>query len=413
MDLSHPQMTWSCPADVDRMQREVGKEKVWPLEGVAISAKKIICKGRKELIEILGRNILHVLYSRYIITRKEYWDFPEAEEDSKEKSKKLLHMIQERGEQACCRFLECVEMEHPGSIQNVLLAIHAEDHSRVYIAHFVKGEMKLEKPDRVEPHHAVLENPKFSSLGIVFKKWFKQKINTVARLYQILRFNMPIFHLYLLPNDPSLIKAVDEHEAKHHYQRIVKPPGTLKSLKIGTQVFVQTLDNVTICPEEVKFQYLSAEKEQHFVELSAGQMQEKFSFTLVEKRTNELIWKAHVNQGDCGSSLPHTPSQRKVEKIPSKPATEKTIADCLMSTLENLEEDELKRFKLKLHEFPLREGYDNIPLGKLEKADVVDLCQRLLSSYMEDYAVQVTAKVLRAINCRNEAQKLLALTGKE
>ncbi|XP_060137749.1 pyrin-like isoform X2 [Zootoca vivipara] len=35
------------PTDVDRMQREVGKEKVWPLEGVAISAKKIICKGRK------------------------------------------------------------------------------------------------------------------------------------------------------------------------------------------------------------------------------------------------------------------------------------------------------------------------------------------------------------------------------
>uniref|UniRef100_A0A670JKT3 Caspase recruitment domain family member 8 n=2 Tax=Podarcis muralis TaxID=64176 RepID=A0A670JKT3_PODMU len=430
------------PADVDRMQREVGKEQVWPLEGVAISAKKIICKGRKELIEILGRDILHVLYSRYIITRKEFWDLLEAEEDSKEKSKKLLHMIQERGEQACCRFLECVEMEHPGSIQNLLLAIQgsgqdpiqtpghsglqlesplfaeegsstemenpagsgesgrgswcpseelpekikpvmvcdsegghkkyrvsstkagsfscldtdlicevreavtltyyfdswpkhlegqtteelhvagpllniqvdvveavtaihiphflslsAEDHSGVYIAHFVRGEMNLEKPDRVEPHHVVLENPKFSSLGIVFKKMFKQKINTVARLYQRLRLKMPIFHLYLLPNDPSLIKAVDEHEANCHSRRIEKPPGTLKSLKIGTPIFVQTLDDVTIWPEEVKFQYLDAEKLQQYVELSAEQMQEKFSFTLVEKRTNKLIWKAHVNRG--------------------------------------------------------------------------------------------------------------------
>ncbi|XP_033025901.1 caspase recruitment domain-containing protein 8-like isoform X2 [Lacerta agilis] len=157
--------------------------------------------------------------------------------------------------------------------------------------------MKLEKPDRVEPHHAVLENPKFSSLGIIFKKMFKQKINTVARLYQILRFKMPIFHLYLLPNDPSLIKAVDEHEANCHSQRIEKPPGTLISLKIGTSVFVQTLDDVTIWPEEVKFQYLDAEKLQQYVELSAEQMQEKFSFTLVEKRTNKLIWKADVKRG--------------------------------------------------------------------------------------------------------------------
>ncbi|XP_053216145.1 uncharacterized protein LOC128398905 [Podarcis raffonei] len=428
------------PADVGRMQREVERNK--PLEGVTISAKKIICKGRKELIEILGRDILHVLFSRYIITRKEFWDLLEAEEDSKEKSKKLLRMIQGRGEQACCQFLECVEMEHLGSIQNLLLAIRgsgqdpvqtsghsglqlesplfaeeggstkmenpagsgessrgswcpseelpekikpdmvwdsegghkkyrvsstkagsfscldsdlicevreavtltyyfdswlkllevqnteelhvagpllniqvdvveavtaihiphflslsAEDHSGVYIAHFVKGEMKLEKPDRVEPHHVVLENPKFSSLGIIFKKMFNQKINTVARLYQRLRFKMLIFHLYLLPNDPSLIKAVDEHEANCHSQRLEKPPGTLKSLKIGTPVFVQTLDDVTIWPEEVKLQYLDAEKLQQYVELSAEQMQEKFSFTLVEKRTNKLIWKAHVKQG--------------------------------------------------------------------------------------------------------------------
>ncbi|XP_033025902.1 caspase recruitment domain-containing protein 8-like isoform X3 [Lacerta agilis] len=155
--------------------------------------------------------------------------------------------------------------------------------------------MKLEKPDRVEPHQAVLENPKFSSPGIIFRKMFKQKMNTMARLYQILRFKMPIFYLYLLPNDPSLIKAVDEHEANS--QRIEKPPGTLKSLKIGTPVFVQTLDDVTIWPEEVKFQYLDAEKLQQYVELSAEQMQEKFSFTLVEKRTNKLIWKADVKRG--------------------------------------------------------------------------------------------------------------------
>nr|XP_034990592.1 pyrin domain-containing protein 1 isoform X1 [Zootoca vivipara] len=86
---------------------------------------------------------------------------------------------------------------------------------------------------------------------------------------------------------------------------------------------------------------------------------------------------------------------------------EKTITDSLMCTLENLREDELKKFKLKLHEFPVKKCWDNIPLGKLEKADVVDLSLLLLKFYTGDYAVQVTADVLRTINCRDEAERLL------
>nr|XP_028560037.1 pyrin domain-containing protein 1-like [Podarcis muralis] len=86
---------------------------------------------------------------------------------------------------------------------------------------------------------------------------------------------------------------------------------------------------------------------------------------------------------------------------------EKTITDSLVSTLENLRENELKKFKLKLHEFPVKKGYDNIPRGTLEKADVVDLSLLLLNFYTRDYAVQVTAEVLRTINCRDEAERLL------
>ncbi|XP_033024259.1 uncharacterized protein LOC117057518, partial [Lacerta agilis] len=106
------------------------------------------------------------------------------------------------------------------------LCLEGEDSSHVYIAHFVEGEMRLEKPDRVEPHHAVLENPKFSSLGVVFKKWFKQKINTVVLLYHTLQLETPTFHLYLLPNDSSIVKAVEKHEVNS--KRIEKPPMTLK-----------------------------------------------------------------------------------------------------------------------------------------------------------------------------------------
>nr|XP_034990590.1 NACHT, LRR and PYD domains-containing protein 1-like [Zootoca vivipara] len=127
------------------------------------------------------------------------------------------------------------------------LCLEGKDSSHVYIAHFVEGEMRLEKPDRVEPHHAVMENPKFSSFGVIFKKWFKQKINTVVLLYQSLQLETPTFHLYLLPNDSSVVKKVEKREVNS--KRIEKPPGTLKPLTIGSQVSLKASEDVTVCPQ--------------------------------------------------------------------------------------------------------------------------------------------------------------------
>uniref|UniRef100_A0A670ZBE8 Apoptosis-associated speck-like protein containing a CARD n=1 Tax=Pseudonaja textilis TaxID=8673 RepID=A0A670ZBE8_PSETE len=75
-------------------------------------------------------------------------------------------------------------------------------------------------------------------------------------------------------------------------------------------------------------------------------------------------------------------------------------------TLEDLTEDELRKFKTNLHEFPVKPGYDNIPRGQLQKADVLDLSELLLDSYTQDYAVEVTAAVLRRCHCNPQAEKL-------
>ncbi|XP_060137705.1 NACHT, LRR and PYD domains-containing protein 1a allele 5-like [Zootoca vivipara] len=291
--------------------------------------------------------------------------------------------------------------------------------------------MSLEKPDRVGPYHVVLENPNFSPRGAILRtswSWFKRKIlvHSVALLYQMLRFNSPKFHLYLLPNDSSVRKAVHEHEVQSPSRRIDKPPWTLRPLTIGSRFFVvNDVNDVRVCPKEVEFQYLDADKLQQYVELSAEHMQDMFNFSVMEKRKNELIWEAcvtqeelkssemmssppHSEQGACCYTLSHAASGHSVESR----ATVRSIRDCLLSTLDNLDEDDLNRFKFKLHEFPVSEGHDNIPLGRLKKADVMDLSQLLLSFYMEDYAVLVTADVLKAINCRDEAQRLLSLTRK-
>nr|XP_028559970.1 uncharacterized protein LOC114582828 isoform X1 [Podarcis muralis] len=560
------------------MQRNVRKNIVWSLEGVVITGDEMFCKGRKELLEIIEKDVgffIGLLSYGFIITRKEYWDFWKAGEDSKEKSQKLLNMIQERGEATCCWFLEEVERKHPGSIQILLVAVHGsgkklvqgrgpsglksesplfaeegrsskvenpavcgesvvcnlcpceqdlpetirpevfldsetshesyrlcftkagsflcfytdvifevrgavtityhfdswskhlaeqntedwvvagplinieadpaeavaavhfphflclagKSDSQVHIAHFVEGGMSLEKPDRVGPYHVVLENPNFSPRGAILRtswSWFKRKIkvHTVALLYQMLRFSSPKFHLYLLPNDSSLRKAVHEHEAQCPSQRIDKPPGTLRPLTIGCHFFVETND-VRVCPKEVEFQYLDADKLQQYVELFAQQMQDMFNFSVMEKPKNELIWEALVTQeelkspemtsspssseqGACCFTMSHAASGHSVESR----AMKKTIRDHLVFTLENLREDDLNRFKFKLSELPIAECFDNIPQGPLEKANAMELSRLLLGFYMEDYAVQVTVDVLNAINCRDEAERLLSLTRK-
>ncbi|KAF7238774.1 Apoptosis-associated speck-like protein containing a CARD [Varanus komodoensis] len=90
---------------------------------------------------------------------------------------------------------------------------------------------------------------------------------------------------------------------------------------------------------------------------------------------------------------------------------EKTVRDCLVAALEDLADDELKKFKGKLHELPVREGYDNIPRGRLQKADALDLSDLLVSYYTEGYAVEVAAAALGAVNCKPQAERLRRGTG--
>ncbi|XP_066486481.1 up-regulator of cell proliferation-like [Tiliqua scincoides] len=179
------------------------------------------------------------------------------------------------------------------------LYLEDKDSSQVQIAHFVEGGMSLEKPDRVEPFYAVLTNPSFSPRGVVFKKSFfprRIKVHAVALLYQVLGVSTPKFHLYLLPNDISLRKAVDEYEEKCPSLRVLKPPGTHKPLTIGSSFIVAKLDDVTVCPKELELKYLDAEMEQQYLELYAENMQDLLELHVMEKVKDELVWEAYVRQ---------------------------------------------------------------------------------------------------------------------
>ncbi|XP_059548149.1 pyrin domain-containing protein 1 isoform X2 [Myotis daubentonii] len=80
--------------------------------------------------------------------------------------------------------------------------------------------------------------------------------------------------------------------------------------------------------------------------------------------------------------------------------------DAILDALENLTADELKKFKLKLGAAPLREGFRHIPRGALGPLDAVDLTDKLVAFYCEDYGAEVTEAVLRDMGMQEEAERL-------
>lgn len=95
-----------------------------------MSSYEIICKGRKQLIDILQKDIdcvLDELHSEIVITKEEYEGLQKIK-DSKKKSRELLILIQEKGEAACSQFLECLEVACPGSNHALQVQKHGESH---------------------------------------------------------------------------------------------------------------------------------------------------------------------------------------------------------------------------------------------------------------------------------------------
>ncbi|KAI1884332.1 hypothetical protein AGOR_G00225330 [Albula goreensis] len=81
------------------------------------------------------------------------------------------------------------------------------------------------------------------------------------------------------------------------------------------------------------------------------------------------------------------------------------VPSMLISTLDDLIADELKRFKFcLLNELP--EGFNSIGRGKLEGKGVLETVDLMVRAYGEEDAVKVTLYALRKTDQNNLAQKL-------
>lgn len=78
--------------------------------------------------------------------------------------------------------------------------------------------------------------------------------------------------------------------------------------------------------------------------------------------------------------------------------------ELLLAALEDLSQEQLKRFRHKLRDAPL-DGR-SIPWGRLERADAVDLAAQLTHFYGPEPALDVVRKTLKRADVRDVAERL-------
>ncbi|XP_068103267.1 apoptosis-associated speck-like protein containing a CARD [Hyperolius riggenbachi] len=84
----------------------------------------------------------------------------------------------------------------------------------------------------------------------------------------------------------------------------------------------------------------------------------------------------------------------------------RTVRDVLIFALENMGEKSFKKFRNKLNDWTIKEGYSKIPRGRLEKADPDDAVDLIRRYYKDDYGAELTLAVLDDINEKQVAEDL-------
>ncbi|XP_054565346.1 LOW QUALITY PROTEIN: NACHT, LRR and PYD domains-containing protein 1-like [Eptesicus fuscus] len=194
----------------------------------------------------------------------------------------------------------------PGAVAAVYLphfiALQAEhvDISWFQVAHFKEDGILLEKPTRVEPHYIVLENPSFSPMGVLLRKihsFLSIPVISNVLLYHRLHPEEVNFHLYLIPSDCTIEKAINNEKKKFQFVQIHKPP-PLTPLHIGSRYIVSGSQKMEILPEELELCYRSPGKPQLFSEFYVGHLGSGIQLQIKSKNDETVVWEAVVKSGD-------------------------------------------------------------------------------------------------------------------
>ncbi|NXT39556.1 CARD8 protein, partial [Pelecanoides urinatrix] len=199
----------------------------------------------------------------------------------------------------------------PGVVRAVRLphfiCLEGVNASLCSVAHFKSGKMTLERPTRLIPFSAVLENPSFSLLGVLWRR-LRATVNllpvhSLVLIFQQLSAATTTLHLYLIPDDNSVKKAIEKQEVDWNSKLIPKPP-PFRPLFFGCTYQVTSTNSVEIMPEAcLPFCYKSPKEQQLFVEIYIKDMAEEIGLLMTDTRNNTVVWRTSLRSGGNSSTV--------------------------------------------------------------------------------------------------------------
>eukprot|EP00062_Callorhinchus_milii_P016418 gi/632967726/ref/XP_007900136.1/ PREDICTED: NACHT, LRR and PYD domains-containing protein 1-like [Callorhinchus milii] len=123
-------------------------------------------------------------------------------------------------------------------------AIHS---ARYCIVCLRDDTLVLENPSEIHLSHVVQRNQPLTLMGVILGQVHQVAIHAVIMIYQTFRADCSILHVYVLPNDGSLIQAVDLQEKEIRSLKIQKPP-QITSVYYGKKYRLTSFSNVAIKP---------------------------------------------------------------------------------------------------------------------------------------------------------------------
>ncbi|NWX00661.1 CARD8 protein, partial [Caloenas nicobarica] len=176
------------------------------------------------------------------------------------------------------------------------------DTSPCFIAHFESGNMTLQRPTRLIAFSAVLDNPSFSLLGVLWRR-LRSSLNSfpmhsLVLIFQQLSAADTTLHLYLIPDDKSVKQAVEEQE-RNWNSKLIPKPSPFNPLFFGCSYRVTSTSFVVMTPNvKLPFCYKSPKEQQLFVEIYISNMVEEMSFLMTDTRNGTEVWRASLRSGD-------------------------------------------------------------------------------------------------------------------
>ncbi|XP_042749145.1 NACHT, LRR and PYD domains-containing protein 1b allele 2-like isoform X2 [Lagopus leucura] len=207
------------------------------------------------------------------------------------------------------RAVEAIHLPHFLCLSERKLSV-----SGMHIGHLVDGNLCLENPEAVTPFHAVLRDPSFSPMGVILlsASFPFIPVHCLVLLYRVIRAADITLHLYLIPNNHGLEKAVEKDEKRRGHSFLVdKPPHTSQPLKFNTRYRVSSPSEAEINPQELKFIYLTSGSRQLYTEIYSKDLQEGMQLTLTKvsqesKMEHSPLWATFLRADP--SLMEHQPS---------------------------------------------------------------------------------------------------------